>query len=41
MVSLSDPVLLGLLAALGLLFFMGFLLLRRTLMAFREGFDQE
>jgi hypothetical protein len=37
----NDPVLLGILAVLGALFFLGFLLLRRTVIAFREGFDQE
>jgi len=41
MIVPDDPVLLGLLAILGVLFFMVFLLLRRTLVAFREGFDGE
>lgn len=36
---LSDPVLIGILVALGTLFFLGFLLIRRTVMAFREGVE--
>lgn len=38
---ISNPALLGILVALGLLFFLGFLLLRRTVLAFREGYDED
>jgi hypothetical protein len=37
MVAFSDPIFLGIAAALALLFFLTYLLLRRTLLAFREG----
>ena len=38
--ALSDPVLLGILAVLILLFFLGYLFLHRTVAEFRQGFQR-
>jgi len=38
--ALTDPIYLAIAAGLGLLFFLGYLLLRRTFLAFREGQDR-
>lgn len=35
-----DPVFIGLLVVIGLVFFFGFLLVRRTLLNFRDGFER-
>jgi hypothetical protein len=39
--DLTDPIFLSIAVGLGLLFFMGYLLLRRTVLGFREGFEGE
>lgn len=38
--ALSDPVFLGILAVLVLIFFLGFLFLHRTVSEFRRGFER-
>jgi hypothetical protein len=39
--DLTDPIFLSIAVGLALLFFMGYLLLRRTLLGFREGVEGE